>query len=948
MTSSGALSGFRRGPLYFFDQPSRRAKGTRSSILHFYVAREEARLEETIQSTRENDNEDSDGLAERLPGETCGDGEPDASSAVCAALDIKDHDPMDAMYKQAAPQLLNELARLLSQHNWTEEGCIPQGVVNFLNYSWQDLTAGAVQPKGPEKTLQKRRRSKGSLKSGGESAQRQVSASGKRETAGDRSPCVVGSAGSSERKPQVSLNPRVKKRKQNSNGAAHSSSSVSFSISSSSCKGAGWIVQPKQPSYDEPQRIRLCQWVVERLRAARSPEKLQTAGQNLNKPLILRHYGEAKAKLKDRRTRRKAQPATLVNGIPQIPEVKQQDPAQQKLHYRVNDGSSFIYYPSGCMAVCQSHSGLPCGGFYTNVFSDSECPVILATITAFGHGAVTHPLSLSITAVWDQNGGFMCDRYGNITKEWSWQTNRSLKIIIQLSDLISVRLLSGTSAMLIFRCNNESVQLPLSALSNINRTKEMPCLHTDGRFTSDAAQDLLLSRKTVSPAVVLESKKNLTLTHVSVCSQIGREVERSEEPSAQWRRGEPAGRELKRLQKRVWNTLDDWLDYYRAAIGIKCPDTERMPDAPLRTRLKREVQSAALPSLNPPEWTEAKPVQPEERRNEPQELHKHPSAAPAERPADSSVRLPRAPKKRGKEEPRVTQIGPLQIHGNIKLESVIILQGPESQPAAVTRCPAPPSFTSSVPLTVCPVLLRAALLGEGGRRRCCCSVTLMPVVTDLEYDTFVMGQPPHSQQILVVCVTSPRQPVSSAHAAPEQDALEQLYRRRNKHRTMPCTQCQMDSFRLVRYEMSTGKPGCGFENILLQQRHNAAPGMVLMYIRGKLLFVGYIYSGHSCSVRDLQKQISRTRADYRLGLSLPSDYKFSDTVNDPIVTDALNSQDATPKGIGDVTVSASVGKEKPNERKNIKVPEASHHRQRGFYIKPKKTPAFPHVPVTTH
>lgn len=38
----------------------------------------------------------------------------------------------------------------------------------------------------------------------------------------------------------------------------------------------------------------------------------------------------------------------------------------------------------------------------------------------------------------------------------------------------------------------------------------------------------------------------------------------------------------------------------------------------------------------------------------------------------------------------------------------------------------------------------------------------------------------------------------------------------------------MDSFRLVRYEMSTGKPSCGGENILLQQRHNAAPGMVLV------------------------------------------------------------------------------------------------------------------------
>lgn len=38
----------------------------------------------------------------------------------------------------------------------------------------------------------------------------------------------------------------------------------------------------------------------------------------------------------------------------------------------------------------------------------------------------------------------------------------------------------------------------------------------------------------------------------------------------------------------------------------------------------------------------------------------------------------------------------------------------------------------------------------------------------------------------------------------------------------------MDSFRLVRYEMSTGKPSCGGENILLQQRHNTAPGMVLV------------------------------------------------------------------------------------------------------------------------
>lgn len=49
--------------------------------------------------------------------------------------------------------------------------------------------------------------------------------------------------------------------------------------------------------------------------------------------------------------------------------------------------------------------------------------------------------------------------------------------------------------------------------------------------------------------------------------QMANEVEVLEELSAQWRRGGQVGRELKRLQQRVRNTLDDWLDYYRVAIG---------------------------------------------------------------------------------------------------------------------------------------------------------------------------------------------------------------------------------------------------------------------------------------------------------------------------------------------------------------------------------------------
>lgn len=119
---------------------------------------------------------------------------------------------MDA-YKQAAPPLLNELARLLSQHQWKAVGCIPHGIVNILNYSWKDLTAGEAEYSQRAEQTDKRK-SKGSLKLD-QARSRQVSGNDKRE-AGERNSCFVENVGPSVGRPQVSLNPRKKKRKQKS------------------------------------------------------------------------------------------------------------------------------------------------------------------------------------------------------------------------------------------------------------------------------------------------------------------------------------------------------------------------------------------------------------------------------------------------------------------------------------------------------------------------------------------------------------------------------------------------------------------------------------------------------------------------------------------------------------------------------------------------------------
>ncbi|KAM9754804.1 uncharacterized protein ACNS7B_007558 [Menidia menidia] len=881
MASAGARTAICGGPLYFFDQPKRhRIKGPSSYLSYFHVTSAVAHCEATQSDQGGEQNDESPEFQTQNPtDESTEDDEPETSPSDA----FQDRDPMD-VYKRAAPQLLCDLARLLSQHLWSEKGCIPRGINNILNYSWDDLTAGAsIHLKSPTEK-EKRSKSKGCLKP--KNISPTLSSTAKLENR-ERNQCTEGNVGRSERKARVRSNAPVKEPTDQNSTPAQSATTASFSISGSSCADPGWIIRPKQPSYDEPQWISACQWAVERLQAARHPEKLQTSEQDRSKPVVIRHYGDAKTKTK--RDGSKVQPAPLVNGMPHIPEIKLQDSVRQKLHYRIDDGSSFIYYRSGGVAVCQSRSGLPCGGFYTNVFSDGKRPLTLATITASGHGAVSHPHRSAITAVWDQNGGFLYDDDGNITKEWSWQTAGTLKdkIVVKLSDLISVRLFSGVSGVLSFRCGNESVQLPLSSQPNTDYSRKM----MEGRFISDVGQHFQHQKTKCSPRVT-ESERNQKIKPErtmwrGACEQtdgmkgfvqLPREVEGFEEDSALWRKREHGGRELRKLQQRVRDTVEDWLDYYRSAVGIKCPDTERMPEALMRTRHRRE----ALPSLNPPERAGgAKPAGPEQgRRDGFQEVHRQLSAS-EERPLNCPVQLPRTPKKRASVKHPVVRIGPLQIHGNIKPESVILRGSAKSESSAATHSPeivAP--FASSVPLTVCPALLRAALRGEGRRRRCCCSATLMPAVTDLEYDALIKGQPPHSQQILVVCVAVQGN-TGNTHAVQSQKALEDLYRKRNKHRTMPCTQCQTDSFRLLRYEMWAGKAVPGLETGLLQQRHHAAPGMVLMYIRGKLLFVGYIFSDAKCSARDLLKQISRSREDHRLGVSLPSEYKFSVNVNAP-------------------------------------------------------------------
>ncbi|KAJ3596659.1 hypothetical protein NHX12_003063 [Muraenolepis orangiensis] len=736
----GARREFKVGPLYFFDQPTaqERAKGTR--ILHFSLANEGAQVAaDTVQSSSKNNlcfNKESDDENYGQPQPRGALGVNKDHSTVNTVINNELHGcdrnpvhPMEA-YKDAAPGLLRELAGLLSRYQWHEEGCVPRGLVNILNCSSQDLTAGVFS---------------------GKSQVVQVADCAKH-----------------------TVN-RLKSH-------ARASTTINFSLSSKSCKDKGWIVAPAVMSDQEPQKSAVWQWVLQRLQTA-----------NISMYTAASHQ------------RRRARPgqgtrnASLRSG--RVPLYEQedvgQDPSLDTYRRDATDPAGETRGPDPaeitlrdqrwllCL-VLPSGSGLPGGGFYTNAFSDDD--TVIASISAVGRGAVTHPVSGVISAAWDQGGGILCGPDSTVSKEWSWQggsgSGSKERVLIQVSRSISIKLLNGTSGLLCFRSEGETIQLALSVPSVLlshNTTTTPPtdtsCVKPNQRLVSH--KQLVLAKKKRPPGHVAEGKLP-SVTTASGCHQEALQM------------------------RKVRNTLDDWLEYYRTATGVRCPDTE----APQRSRSRREVRSAALPSsLNTSGCEDAWPAAPADPTGPPSTVYPLLGS--------SAGQGPRTPRKPLREESYVTQVGALRVHSNLNR-----LEATHAPPLPLPR----------------PMSGVAAGGGREAARR---------------------------EQVLVVCVTGP-----GGHY-PD---LERLHQRSSRDRAEPCVQCQMDPFRLVRYEVSSGRTGSA-ERRLLQLRHDVAPGMLLMYIRGKLLFADHISTGSRCSVSDLHQQISITRRDYSLGLSLPVDYK---------------------------------------------------------------------------
>ncbi|XP_075061433.1 uncharacterized protein LOC142150088 [Mixophyes fleayi] len=248
-------------------------------------------------------------------------------------------------YKYVAPTLLYELGKLL--HLFSQfEIIFPQGVVNVLNYSWQELIEGAVYTKKHWQSLASRKITDTSM-AAEESDCKAPGAENVDTTKSNKNKAnATLLEGGKEKTGQDIAQIRPTGNKSPQSLAIHLPVTISFSMSSSICEDRGWIFQSNDSKSEDMEWKGLIAWALERLQLAQIQINKQLSllnEQGFCKPLILRHYDNAKKDpLIKQKKSSKSSVFVLMNGKPHVPEIKRENTSLRKLHYALIDGSAMV------------------------------------------------------------------------------------------------------------------------------------------------------------------------------------------------------------------------------------------------------------------------------------------------------------------------------------------------------------------------------------------------------------------------------------------------------------------------------------------------------------------------------------------------------------------------------------------------------------------------------
>ncbi|CAB1315082.1 unnamed protein product [Coregonus sp. 'balchen'] len=290
-------------------------------------------------------------------------------------------------------------------------------------------------------------------------------------------------------------------------------------------------------SHVQSRTLEVCYWAVNKLRPILDQIKEEHArldSRGHTRPMVAQHY-------QDYKVLQLPQPAPAHAEdclFPFIPNTKYLGySVSPKLHYGLPDGTSYLYYPSGSVAVCQLPSAMPRGGVYTNIFSDSPYDILMASFKPSGHGVVSSWVALLVGSL----GGQQYTREGCLTKEWTFNPRSQNEVLHKYKV-------------------NENITLTFS--NHLNMTLIFSVL---------AENDITLSLREVEPPVSSGREGP---------GQAGVESVEVEAYRA----------ELQGIRKRVRDTALRWLQLYLVATGLS--DEPLLPDYKSRPPKRKEAWTA--------------------------------------------------------------------------------------------------------------------------------------------------------------------------------------------------------------------------------------------------------------------------------------------------------------------------------------------------------------------
>nr|XP_034307211.1 uncharacterized protein LOC105319401 isoform X7 [Crassostrea gigas] len=690
---------------------------------------------------------------------------------------------------------------------------------------------------------------------------------------------------------------------------------INFAISSKLCQDKGWIIEKGKPEV-EPQKVyENCIQILQEFLKKIETEQKDDSDRGHDKEVLVRYYGDYKKEvlLKYRKTPAKPQINSLFKtGKPKIPPLHEERNQGKKLLQATHqDGTSVVYYPSGRSAIVYCSAGAELGrpGYYLIAYDDTNDHRMLACFTPAGRG-VCYSTNGNIRFLSTEKGGHLAEADGTIVRKWKWPVN-NVKLTspanVQLNSNLVFRCNGQNSMSLMFSCQKELARFsasPAPGATEYRPSDENEHLLMTFTYTSKAARDLM---RLFAPKHKQRSKKQGARKPKGHLAEIQKLL--VDFPDKTQYELE-ADKELARLQRKARNLVDDWLEHYRLAVGLKSPHMLNVRESPDFSSQARNIQSAKLADggqaarlkhLGLETLLDYKKQRAPSAPLDPVHIVSHStvfvtqcSSMKDRSDLSKSLDADTSKSKRGQKSGTQSAVkfddGPQEGEGEEEAASPTALAMLDrlSQSAGKRSARSNTSAVSSAPLSrqhtatfrsensnnqfnriPCPIALRQRILGLD-QPSCRCSRHYIPQIMDIEYDEFIQMEAPDTQ-IIVIAVISSLFP----HTSSSDQMIEEIYLSQNRNRTKPCVQSRTDMFRILQYDINSASEGSDHTQPLLLTRHNVVPGMFLIYLAGKLLFCDHIFNGYGNARKDFKKQLMKSRVEALQGFSLPKDFRFS-------------------------------------------------------------------------